>query len=77
MTSGPKFFAPSNTPEPIVQTLNAAFSRVMAKPEIQARFKELGVKVSPPTSPAAFGQFVTSSDAQWQKLIEEAKIPWQ
>lgn len=70
-------FAPAKTPEPIVQTLNAAFSRVMAKPEIQARFKELGVKVSPATSPKEFAEFVAKSDAQWQKLIEEAKIPRQ
>jgi len=70
-------FAPAGTPEPIVKTLNEAFSRVMAKPEIQQRFKALGVKVSPPTQAAAFGAFVAASHTQWQDAITQAGIERQ
>lgn len=70
-------FAPVGTPEPIVDKLNAAFSRVLAKPEIQERFKTLGVKVSPPTEAAAFGKFVGASHAQWQEAIAQAGIERQ
>lgn len=70
-------FAPVGTPEPIVDKLNAAFSRVLAKPEIQERFKTLGVKVSPPTEAAAFSKFVGASHAQWQEAIAQAGIERQ
>ncbi len=70
-------FAPAGTPEPVVDTVNAAFARVMAKPEIQARFKELGVKVSEPATPKAFGEYVADSHAQWEKDVKDANISKQ
>ncbi|EHK66495.1 Bug family tripartite tricarboxylate transporter substrate binding protein [Achromobacter arsenitoxydans] len=70
-------FAPGETPEPVVKKLNAAFARVMAQPDVQERFKALGVKVSPPTSPGQFGQFVANSHQQWATAIQEAGVPKQ
>lgn len=70
-------FAPAGAPAPVVNTVNEAFSRVMAKPEIQERFKALGVKVSPPTEAEAFGAFVAASHAQWQEAITQAGIERQ
>lgn len=70
-------FAPADTPEPIVNKVNEAFSRVMAQPDVQSRFKDLGVKVSAPEAPAVFSKFVADSNAQWASAIDEANIPRQ
>lgn len=70
-------FAPAGTPEPVVNTVNQAFTRVMAQPDVQARFQELGVKVSAPASPAEFARFVEASDKQWREAIASAGIPRQ
>jgi tripartite-type tricarboxylate transporter receptor subunit TctC len=70
-------FAPAATPEPIVNKLNAAFSTVMNNPEIQARFESMGVKVSSPTKPEAYSQFIAQSHQQWENAIHEAQIPRQ
>jgi tripartite-type tricarboxylate transporter receptor subunit TctC len=70
-------FAPAGTPEPVVDTVNQAFTRVMAQPDVQARFQELGVKVSAPASPAEFARFVEASDKQWREAIASAEIPRQ
>jgi tripartite-type tricarboxylate transporter receptor subunit TctC len=67
-------FAPAGTPQPIVDKLNAAFSKVMSDPEIREKFKGMGVKVSAPESPAAFTEFVANSSAQWQQAITAANI---
>jgi len=67
-------FAPAGTPQPIVDKVNAAFTRVMAKPDIQARFKDLGVKVSDPATPKAFAEYVATSHAQWEKDVKAASI---
>lgn len=70
-------FAPAGTPQPVVDTLNQAFTRVMVQPDVQARFQELGVKVSAPASPAEFTRFVAASDNQWRDAIASAGIPRQ
>jgi len=70
-------FAPAGTPPAAVDKVNAAFTRVMAKPEIQSRFKELGVKVSEPTTAKDFSQYVAESHAQWEKDVKDAQIPKQ
>lgn len=70
-------FAPAGVPAATVDTVNMAFAQVMAKPEIQARFRDLGVKVSEPMTPAAFTRYVADSHAQWEKDVREANIPRQ
>ena len=70
-------FAPAGTPEPIVATLNQAFGRVLAQPDVQARLRDLGVKVSANATPAEFGRFVAESDRQWEQAIANAGIARQ
>jgi tripartite-type tricarboxylate transporter receptor subunit TctC len=70
-------FAPAGTPEPIVATLNQAFGRVLAQPDVQARLRDLGVKVSATATPAEFGRFVAESDRQWEQAITNAGIARQ
>ncbi len=70
-------FAPAGTPEPIVATLNQAFGRVLAQPDVQARLRDLGVKVSAHATPAEFGRFVAESDRQWEQAIANAGIARQ
>lgn len=70
-------FAPADTPGPMVKKLNEAFARVMAQPDVQERFKALGVKVSAPVSAEQFGQFVANSHEQWAAAIKEAGVARQ
>lgn len=66
------FFAPAGTPAPIVDKLNAAINRVLATPEMEARYKALGAKLNAGMSPAQFGQFVANSHAQWETAVQQA-----
>lgn len=70
-------FAPLGTPGDITRSINAAFNRAMSNPEIQERFRDLGVKTNATMTPAEFSTFVANSHLQWRKAIEEAGIPRQ
>jgi len=65
--------APSGTPRPVVDRLNAEIVRIMALPDIRNRFTQLGVD---PTSgtPDAFGTLIREEYARWTKVIRAANI---
>lgn len=50
--------APAATPRPILDTLNAALNKVLAKPETQKQFLEQGAFPGKPMTPDAFWAFV-------------------
>ena len=64
-------FAPKGTPEAFVLKVNEAFAAVLKDEKVKARFKEYGVKISDPTSPKAFGEFVARSHAEWQAVLRQ------
>jgi tripartite-type tricarboxylate transporter receptor subunit TctC len=68
-------FAPKGTAAPIVNKLNVAFADVLKDPKVKARFAELGVKISEPTSPQAFGAFVAQSNTQYEQLVKQSAAP--
>ena len=61
-------FAPKGTPAAIVNRVNAAFADVMRDEKVRARFRDFGVKISEPMSPANYAKFVAASHAQWEAL---------
>ena len=63
------YFAPRETPEAIVQRLNAEVNRVIAEPDLHARFEAEGSAVAPMT-PAAFEAFVRSEADKYAKLVK-------
>ncbi len=64
---------PAATPAPLVATLNEALRAAVAQPDIQARFRDLGIE-SPVMSPAEFTAFVAAENTQWRALIRELGI---
>ena len=65
--------APAGTPAAIVARLNAEISRVMKQPDMQERFKQLGLDGGG-GSPEQLTQFVRSEFVKYAKLIKDAGI---
>src|SRR5688500_5502567 len=63
--------APTGTPPEIVARMHAEIKAVLAMPEVQKRFTELGFDVVGNT-PAEFGQFLRDENAKWKKIAEIA-----
>ena len=65
--------APAKTPRDIIMRLNSEIAKILAQPELKARFAELGYEtVGGP--PAQFDQWIRSESERWGKLIREQKI---
>jgi len=65
--------APKGTPAEIVDRLNMEINAVVADPQLQARFAELGANVRT-GSPAEFGTFLAAEAEKWGKVIRTANI---
>jgi tripartite-type tricarboxylate transporter receptor subunit TctC len=68
--------APAGTPPAIVDKLSQAFGAAVVRPDIVARFKELGYTPARNT-PAEFSQFIKDDRAKWQRVAREAKLSAQ
>jgi tripartite-type tricarboxylate transporter receptor subunit TctC len=64
---------PKGMPPDIVDKLNAAVNAVLAKPELKARFLDLGGEVMP-ISPAEFGHLIADETAKWAKVVKAAGL---
>src|ERR1700722_10622302 len=64
---------PKGIPPEIVAKLNTAVNAVLAKPELKARFHDLGGEVMP-MSPAEFGKLVADETAKWAKVVKSAGL---
>jgi len=65
--------APRNTPNEIVEKLNADINAGLDDPKLKARFAELGATVFV-GSPADFGRFLADETEKWAKVVKFAGI---
>ncbi|KAA0889566.1 tripartite tricarboxylate transporter substrate binding protein [Pusillimonas sp. ANT_WB101] len=65
--------APAGTPEPIIQKLNAAFNKILQKPEIKKAFDQTGGQIAGGT-PEDFANFIQSETKKWAEVITKANI---
>jgi tripartite-type tricarboxylate transporter receptor subunit TctC len=65
--------APAGTPAPIIARLNAEIARALKQPDMQERFKQLGLDGGG-GSPEQLTQFVRSEFVKYAKLIKDAGI---
>jgi tripartite-type tricarboxylate transporter receptor subunit TctC len=65
--------APAGTPAPVVSRLHDLTVKSLAKPEVAARFGNLGTDVAP-MNPGELGGFIRSEIAKWAKMAKEAGI---
>jgi tripartite-type tricarboxylate transporter receptor subunit TctC len=69
--------APRGVPAPVIEQLNAAFAKVLAKPDVQARLMTASGIPVPPLTTAAAQALLVSDYARYQTLVREAKITGQ
>lgn len=63
--------APTGTPPEVVQRMYTEIKAILAMPDVQKRFVELGFDVVGNT-PAEFAQFLRDENAKWKKIAEIA-----
>jgi tripartite-type tricarboxylate transporter receptor subunit TctC len=62
--------APAGTPDAIVRKVNGDLAKVLAQPEFQKRFQELGTFVRPMT-PAETTDFIRGEQQLWRPLVRQ------
>jgi tripartite-type tricarboxylate transporter receptor subunit TctC len=65
--------APAGTPPRVVEKLQEATFRSLAKPEVKQKFAGVGTDVAPMNS-VEFGKFIEAEIARWAKLVKLAGI---
>lgn len=65
--------APAGTPRAVIERLNAALVKILAEPDIKARFDTQSAEIVSST-PEQFGEFIRSESARWGKVIREKNI---
>ncbi len=74
--SGTSWFtlaAPASMPAALVDKLNKDVARILASPEVVARYDKLGINYSANT-PAEAAAFFKSETAKWNRVIEAARL---
>ena len=66
-------FAPSRTPKPLLNRINAELVRVLKQPDIQDKFLEIGIEAVASTPEEAVG-YIKSDTAKWARLIKSVGI---
>ncbi len=70
-------FAPAKTPKAVIDEINAAIIKVVARPDVQEKLKKVAILPSTMESPAAFQQFVVTEYKRWGDVLKQAKIELQ
>ncbi len=65
--------APAGTPAAIIEKLNTALNKVVAMPEVLARFKSDAVDAMPGT-PAAQAKFIDADYQAWRDVVRTQKL---
>ena len=61
--------APAGTPRAVVDRLNAALTKVMARPEVKNAWNEQGAEPMPMT-PAEFEKYLLGDIAKWARIVK-------
>jgi tripartite-type tricarboxylate transporter receptor subunit TctC len=73
VTSWVGLFAPTGTPQNIINRVNAEIAVMLKSPEVRKRFDAIGA--TPVTrSPAEFNGYVQSELKRWEDVIKPLKI---
>ena len=67
------FFAPPQTPRPIVDRLYQSIVKSLANPAIKERLAQEGYEIKSPT-PDAFAKTFNDEIAYWQKFVKDANL---
>jgi putative tricarboxylic transport membrane protein len=67
------FVAPAKTPPEVVARLNGALRKVIDKPDVQAKFRNVGFEGFSST-PEELGDYIKTQLGMWGKMIKDAGI---
>jgi tripartite-type tricarboxylate transporter receptor subunit TctC len=67
------FAVKSGTPGDVIERLNAAINRVLAKPKVREAISKVGAEPAGGTA-AAYGELVKSQVAHWKKVVADSGI---
>jgi tripartite-type tricarboxylate transporter receptor subunit TctC len=67
------FFAPAETPRPVIDQINKVLNQVLADKEVEQRIEDHGADVQCST-PAELGALVKSELAKWKGVVRRAKL---
>ena len=67
-------FVPAQVPKEVGRRINAEVMKVLASPEVLAKYDSIGVDPVKPHSPEAFGAQLKAEIAKWGKVVSEAKL---
>ena len=69
-------WVPKNTPKDIIATLNATMVQILAAPQVQQRFEELGIEITPlrQQSPEALRAYQKAEAERWWPIIKASNI---
>ncbi len=65
--------APAGTPVAVINKLNAAIAKMVAMPDVLARFRADAVDAAP-GSPALLGQFIEADYRAWRNVVRSQKL---
>ena len=65
--------APAGTPMPIVDKVQQATRKILATPDMQARFRDMGGKPGGNT-PSEFAAFIDAERTRWKQTVETAGL---
>ena len=66
-------FVPAGTPAPVIARLNAALVKALNDPEVRSKLASSGQDAAPST-PDEMGAALQADIAQWQRVVDAAKI---
>ncbi len=72
-TSWNGVLAPANTPQPIIEKLNAEIGRILQAPDMQKWFQEDGAMAGGGT-PEQFSALIRANTEKWAKVVKAANI---
>jgi tripartite-type tricarboxylate transporter receptor subunit TctC len=64
--------APAKTPQKVIDRLNAALIKIVARPDVKEKLSNVAVVPSTMESPAAFQKFLAAEYARWGKVVKES-----
>ncbi len=67
------FFAPTGTPQPVLDRLGDALARIIKSPELVEQYRLIGTEAVGST-PAEFSAFVKSEQTKWSRVIRAAGV---
>jgi tripartite-type tricarboxylate transporter receptor subunit TctC len=68
--------APAGTPQPVVNRLNEATRKVMARPEVLERLRALGTEPGA-SSPGEFRRMIADELAKWRDVARKANLKFE